>query len=93
MSPDFSAAHVLVKGRVQGVGYRFFAQETAEAHGLQGWVRNLPDGGVEAEAEGPRPALESWVQELRRGPSLARVDSVQVDWRPPARQFSGFLIR
>lgn len=68
---------LLVRGRVQGVGFRWFARDAAQELGLAGWVRNLPDGGVEAEAEGPREALARFSAELKRGPSYARVDSVE----------------
>lgn len=86
-------AHLVIRGRVQGVGYRFFAQDTAEHHGLQGWVRNLPNGEVEAQVQGLRPVIELWVEDLKKGPPVARVESVDVDWRPCAAPFSGFEIR
>jgi acylphosphatase len=92
MSDSLAAAYVLVEGRVQGVGFRFFAQDAAEKLHLRGWVRNVSGGGVEGEVEGPRTAIERWIQELRRGPSLARVESVQVDWREPLGQFKNFSI-
>jgi len=93
MNDSEAAAHVRVQGRVQGVGYRFFAQEAAEAHGLKGWVRNVPGGQVEAEVEGPRAAIENFLEDLRKGPPIARVEAVQVDWHPPAAQFQEFEIR
>lgn len=93
MKTDLAAAHVLVKGRVQGVGYRFFTQDAAETCGLKGWVRNLPGGHVEAEVEGPKSTIESFLEELRKGPPIARVDAVDVEWHLPTRQFSDFEIR
>jgi acylphosphatase len=63
----------LIEGRVQGVGFRFFAQRTAARLGLLGWVRNLPDGGVEAEAQGDPDSLTAFESALRRGPRGALV--------------------
>jgi acylphosphatase len=93
MTVSPQAAHVLVKGRVQGVGFRFFAQEAAETYDLKGWVRNMPGGNVECEVEGSRAAIESFLEDLRKGPPVARVDSLQVDWRPATHQFTDFSIR
>ncbi len=70
----------LVKGRVQGVGYRAFAQKKALELGLSGYAENLPDGRVEVVAEGPREVLELFLHHLRQGPRLARVEGVEVSW-------------
>ena len=72
-----------VTGRVQGVGYRYFVQAEAARLGLSGTVRNLPDGAVAVEAEGPRPALHELLGKLREGPPAARVRRVDVDWLSP----------
>jgi acylphosphatase len=72
------AVRVLVKGRVQGVGYRFFARHKASALGLRGQVRNLPNGCVEAVAAGTEQAVTEFVAELEAGPSAGYVDSVEV---------------
>jgi acylphosphatase len=72
--------HVVVSGRVQGVAFRAYTVDEARDLGLSGWVRNLPDGRVEAEAEGERPALEALVAFCRRGPPAARVEGVEVRW-------------
>ena len=85
--------HVIVKGRVQGVGYRYFAQDAAQDLGLTGWVRNLPNGDVEAEAAGPHADIETWLDRLRQGPPLARVDDIQMDWRDVSESYSQFSIR
>lgn len=63
----------LIGGRVQGVGFRFFAQRTAARLGLLGWVRNLPDGRVESEAQGDPISLTSFEASLRQGPRGAQV--------------------
>jgi acylphosphatase len=85
--------HALVRGRVQGIGYRWFVQEQASALGLAGGVRNLRDGAVEVEAEGPRGDLEALVERLREGPMGADVSDVEVSWFDPAGTWSGFEIR
>lgn len=88
--------HAFVSGRVQGVGFRYFAQHEARRLGLCGYVRNLPDGRVEVSAEGSRRALESLVVALREGPAGAWVRGVQLEWTdapdggsvvPSAREF------
>lgn len=78
------ARHVHVCGRVQGVGFRAFAHSEAERQGLAGWVRNLPDGRVEAWAEGTPECVDAWLQALKRGPAFAQVDDLQVEPVAPA---------
>jgi acylphosphatase len=72
--------HVLVSGLVQGVAFRASTVEEARALGVRGWVRNLPDGRVEVEAEGERAALDALVQFCRRGPPAADVERAEVEW-------------
>ena len=83
--------HVLVSGRVQGVGFRWYAREKAEELGLAGWVRNLPDGRVEAWLEGEEEAVTAMLARHRRtrhqGPAAARTPSPT--HRPGARRLSG----
>ena len=81
-----------VEGRVQGVGFRFFAHERARALGLGGSVRNLESGAVEVEAEGPRPTLDGFLAELHEGPPAARVSDVSVRW-VDAQGARDFVIR
>ncbi len=71
------ARHLLISGRVQGVGYRDWMARQAGRLGLSGWVRNRADGKVEAVIGGPEPAVEALLTLVRRGPVLARVDSVE----------------
>ena len=87
------ARRFLISGRVQGVGFRFFAETAALREGVHGWVRNLPDGRVEAAAEGDAEAVERFERALRHGPRGARVDHVEVDDDVPAGRESGFTIR
>jgi len=85
-------ARIVVTGMVQGVAYRASAQAEGERLGLAGWVRNLPDGRVEALAEGPRARVESLVAWCWRGPPLARVSDVQVEWTEAQGELVGFRI-
>jgi acylphosphatase len=77
------ARRAVIRGRVQGVGYRFWAMRGAQELGLNGWVRNLPDGSVETLAEGDDAAMEKYLTRLRYGPLTARVDGVDVEPADP----------
>ena len=92
-SPSKSTVLLSIQGRVQGVGFRFFAQDVAQELGLAGWVRNLPDGSVEAYAEGPRAALEGWIHRLRQGPPLSRVEALHPTWKAPEGSDTSFSIQ
>lgn len=83
----------LVTGRVQGVGYRWFAVDAATREGLVGHVRNLPDGRVEAVAEGDADSLTRFEAALRRGPSRGRVEHVHIAEIEPLGGGDGFTIR
>lgn len=81
-----AARRFIIRGLVQGVGYRFFAVRSAERHGIVGTVRNMPDGTVEVIAEGSPDALEAFRKELERGPAHARVAAVEeVEIEPSGR--------
>ncbi len=69
---------VIVRGMVQGVGFRYFTVRQAEQRGLVGWVENLDDGSVQAYAEGPESLITEFLEELRRGPRFSRVDDMQI---------------
>ncbi|NOZ29097.1 MAG: acylphosphatase [Chloroflexi bacterium] len=90
---SLARVRVEVYGRVQGVGFRYFVQSVARRLGVSGWVRNRRDGSVELEAEGPRAALERLLEAVRRGPSSARVQRVNVIWGPYTGQYHGFEVR
>ncbi len=83
----------VVLGRVQGVGFRWAAQDRARRLGLVGWARNLPDGGVEVVAEGPRAGCAELVSWLRGGQTPGRVASVADLWGPEQGGLSAFLTR
>ena len=85
--------HATVEGRVQGVGFRYFVQETADSLELTGWVRNRWDGSVEVWAEGAREKLEKLQAALQRGPRSASVQAVKTDWQTPSGKFHGFYVR
>lgn len=86
------ACSVVVVGRVQGVGFRRFVQRSAERAGVRGWVCNLADGSVACEAEGEQAAIDQFLEAVRQGPSLARVEHCTVHATAP-RGARGFTIR
>lgn len=77
------AVRLIVEGRVQGVGFRYWTVQEATRRGLDGWVRNLPDGSVEALIAGPEDAVASMIEACRRGPSMAAVRSIREHAAPP----------
>jgi len=86
-------ANAVIRGRVQGV---FFRAETAEAagrEGVSGWVRNRPDGTVEAVFEGEESRVKAVLDWCRKGPPLSRVEEVEVSWEPFQGEFADFRIR
>ena len=82
-----------VHGRVQGVGFRYFALGVASGLRLKGWVANEPDGSVSVLAEGPRPALEQLVASLQEGPPAARVERFDHAWSAATGEFERFGVR
>jgi acylphosphatase len=85
-------AHVWISGRVQGVFFRAHTKELADELGLTGWVRNLPDGRVEAVFEGEEDAVKEAIEWCKRGPPLASVEKVEVRYEQPTGEFRGFRI-
>ncbi len=81
-----------VRGRVQGVGFRFFAHDAADREGVHGTVRNLPDGRVEATVEGEAEAVERFERAIRLGPRGARVEEVETEILTPSGTLTGFAI-
>ncbi len=84
--------HLIIHGMVQGVFFRHNTIKTAQALGLNGWVRNRADGTVETAAEGERELLEQFVNWCRHGPAYSRVDSVDVSWETPMNEPNGFRL-
>lgn len=89
---DRTRAHVFVSGRVQGVYYRASTRDAARERGVDGWVRNLEDGRVEAVFEGPEAAVESMVEWCREGSPAASVEDVEISYGSPDGA-DGFEIR
>lgn len=87
------ARRFVIGGRVQGVGFRMFAQARATVEGVHGYVRNCEDGRVEAMVEGDSEAVDRVELALRRGPAGARVESFEVEERAPSYRATGFAIR
>ena len=87
------ARRYIVSGRVQGVGFRFFVNRMASIEGLNGWVRNLPDGRVEIRAEGESESLERFERHVRQGPPASRVDEVDTTDVGATGHDAGFSIR
>ena len=92
MSEETVRADLMISGRVQGVFYRASAQQEAQRLGLTGEISNLPDGRVEATAEGPRAAVEEFVEWCRRGPPAAEVEHVRVRWAKGRGEFRTFMV-
>lgn len=86
------ARRFVISGRVQGVGFRCFAQEAARSEGVSGWARNRPDGTVEVLGEGDADGLFRFEARIRRGPRGARVDRVDVDDDVPSGRAGEFSI-
>ena len=89
---EMVGVHVIVEGKVQGVGFRAFTVTQATVKGLHGWVRNRQDGTVEVEAEGLQTVLKAFLQILKEGPRLAQVTKISVDWKDVNRHTHGFTI-
>ena len=87
------AVHILISGRVQGVGFRWFAEKRASELEVAGYVRNLPGGAVEVLAQADEQTLESFCQELREGPRFAKVEELSMKTVPVDVDLQGFGVR
>ena len=87
------ARRYIISGRVQGVGFRYFAESAAAREGIHGWIRNRADGTVEASAEGDADAVDRFESKLRHGPPGARVEHVDVEDTVPSGRDAGFSVR
>ncbi len=90
---DHVRVHVIISGRVQGVFFRMETQRAARRLGVTGWVRNLPDGTVEAVLEGSRSQVDAMLDWCRQGPPSARVDDLRIQEQSAAGEFEGFDVR
>jgi acylphosphatase len=93
MSEQRRRVHLRIRGRVQGVWFRESARQEAERLGVSGWIRNLPSGDVEAEAEGPSESVEAFVRWCHRGPPAAHVSAVDREDAAPTGELSSFRVR
>jgi acylphosphatase len=93
MNDSRRRARVVISGFVQGVGYRYATRGRAVSLGVTGWVRNRPDGRVEAVFEGESEHVESMVRWCRRGPSGASVEDVELTWEEPVGEDDRFTVR
>ncbi len=87
-----SKAHLYISGRVQGVFYRAFAKEVANSSGLKGWVKNLPNGDVEAIFEGDKKVIEDAINTCKKGPVSSHVTNIDVIWEENLEGFTDFKI-
>ncbi len=85
--------HLFWSGRVQGVGFRYTVESAALELKLTGWVRNLPNGQVEATVEGPEKELKRFLERIAAGPMRPYIRQTQAQWGPPLEEFSDFRIR
>jgi acylphosphatase len=88
-----TGAFIIVRGFVQGVGYRYFVSSQARTMGLRGYVRNQYDGSVEVDVSGERASIETLIELLRTGPRNAEVTEVVVEWKEHPDQYTHFEIR
>ena len=85
--------HLIIKGKVQGIFFREFTMKSARNLGLAGYVRNLPDGTVEVVAEGEEEDLKKLIAECRKGPLMAHVEDIEIEYKEPKKEFDNFYIR
>lgn len=85
--------HLFIRGRVQGVNFRYYTMQKARELEVSGWVRNLWDGRVEAVAEGDENQVNQLVKWCHHGPPSALVEDVEASWEPPTGEFTDFLVR
>ncbi|MFQ5637089.1 MAG: acylphosphatase [bacterium] len=83
---------LIVKGRVQGVGFRWYVQRAAQKLGLTGYVKNLYNGDVEVVAEGERGRVEELIQQVKIGPSFSKVNDVFIEWKKITGTYSSFSV-
>ncbi|HYU25626.1 MAG TPA: acylphosphatase [Thermoanaerobaculia bacterium] len=85
--------HIYIHGKVQGVGYRFFATRVARRLGLKGWIQNNRDGAVEALVEGEKSAIDEWIEEIREGPRYAEVTKIDSEVKDYTGRLGDFDVK
>ncbi|MDD5492398.1 MAG: acylphosphatase [bacterium] len=92
MVNELKSVHIIVKGMVQGVGFRYFTRRLADSLGLSGYVKNLPDGNVEIEAEGDKQSLLDLIRDLQTKDMAEYVADMQVEWSAYRNKYRDFVI-
>lgn len=85
--------HIVVSGRVQGVGFRYYTVRVADCYGITGWVRNNYDGTVEILAQGPENMMKDFILKIKNGPITSEVTSINIDKRSIVRKYTSFEIK
>ena len=86
------SVYIIIKGKVQGVSFRYFTLKQAKELNIVGWVRNIPNGTVEAVAQGEKINLELFIKKLKQGSSFSRVDDVILNWEHQEKDYENFAI-
>jgi acylphosphatase len=89
---SFVGANIIVKGVVQGVGFRYWTVRKAQSYDLNGWTKNLSDGTVEIEVEGERGIIEEFIKELKVGPTYSQVTDLAINWYEKPRGYTDFNV-
>ena len=84
---------IRIHGKVQGVGYRFFATRVARRLGLKGWIQNMRDGTVEALVEGEKKTIDEWIEELKEGPRYAEVTKIDQEPKDSSGKLGDFDVK
>ena len=84
--------YIIIKGKVQGVSFRYFTLKQAQELNIVGWVQNKPNGTVESLAQGDKINLELFIKKLKQGSSLSRVDDVILNWEHQEKDYDNFTI-
>lgn len=90
---DLVRVYIKLSGRVQGVAFRYYARDMAYYYGVKGWIKNLENGEVEAVIEGSKAAVKKMIFWCKKGPALAIVENIEIDWQDYSGEFNDFNIQ
>ncbi|MDD3861066.1 MAG: acylphosphatase [Bacteroidales bacterium] len=90
---NYSKAHIIIAGRVQGVAFRYYARNTANRIGVKGWIKNLDNGDVEIMVEGKKELVNLMIDWCKKGPGLAIVEDIRISLLPYTAEFNEFNIK
>ena len=85
--------HIIISGYVQGVGFRYFINKKAFQLGIKGWVKNTPNGSVEVMAEGNEIDIQTFIEYCKKGPNLASIKDVKINYEELSNEFKNFEVR